>query len=229
MGKMTGPYVAIFNVFFLIQANYSKEEINWRETNSKGVDLLVGLMGIIALAFWVLKCALTTSMMVQFYSSDKDKFHYLAWSLAKFAVRIAGVLFQLFFFFRITPSFGYRENIRKRGISYMLLSCIMLSQLAVFINSVIDTYNFVVEECVKEINISLIMSTLYEIGAPLHLGFCLHVFFHLLIINNNLKQWSIRQQRWSTSIITEDDSDDENIRHAHLENLLGTCTKYRTV
>ena len=190
---------------------------------------MVGLMGVVALVFWILKCSLTILLAVRISTFHIEMSKYIAWSSTKFVVRIAGVLFQLFFFFRITPLFGYRESIRKRRISYMLLPCIMLSQLAVFINSVIDTYSYVIEDFVQCADLRGIMLIVYIVGNPLHLGFCLHVFFHLVIINNNLRQLTTRQQSRPTSPIIRNDSYVDNVRKTQVEKLLDSGIKYRTV
>ena len=176
-------------------------------------------MGVFALAFWILKFSLTSLMVL---ISSADSYNYLLWISMKNLIRIVGVFFQLFFFIRISPSFGCREELRKNKISYFLLPGIMLSQLAVFINSIIDSYSYVVEGMVENVHLSVITANVYHIGEPLHLGFCLHMFLHFVVINNNLRQLSLVQHKERSFM--DDDSDEGRV-----EKLLGTGTRYHSV
>ena len=168
-------------------ARCTDEETTWREATSKGAHIMVTLMGVVGVVFWIIRSSLTCIMATRMISHGPT-FNYLCWISTTNIVRTTGVIFQLFFYFRIAPSTGLRVEICERSISHLLLPLMMLCQLSVFVNTVIDSYSYVVETFVDEVGLNAVTSVAYKVGEPLHLGFCLHIFFHLMVVNNNLRR-----------------------------------------
>lgn len=190
---------------------------------------MVGLMGVVGLAFWILKFSLILILLPRLPADTEPRvIEYLTWINIKNGVRIISLPFQLYFFCRITNSFGCREIIRNKKISYFLLPCLMLSQLSIFVNSAIDNYSYLVEKYVDHLNLSRSMEALYEMGEPLYLGFVLHVFFRFLIINNNLRSMPSRSRSIPDFLAGNAHIDDDRGKE-QVEKLLSNGTKFLTM
>ncbi|XP_057293890.1 uncharacterized protein LOC130622446 [Hydractinia symbiolongicarpus] len=159
----------------------------WRETNSKAVDIMVAVMGITGFVFWVIKTILNAVWAIKIIGLTSEQLEYLEWSVAKNGLRSVGILFQLYFFIKSDPFIGCRKNVKKNALSYLILPALMLSLLSVFIMTVIDSYTGIVEGLIEHSGISEATMALLKAGEPIHLGFCLHLFLHFFIINNNMR------------------------------------------
>ena len=96
------------------------------------------------------------------------------------------LLFQLYIFVKADPFIGCRNNVKAKTISYFTIPALMLSLLSIFIMAVIDSYSGIIEGLVSNAGLSMALMALLKAGEPIHLGFCLHLFLHFFIINNNM-------------------------------------------
>ena len=145
------------------------------------------MMGITGFIYWTIKSIFTASWAMNIRDLDITDNIYLRWSFAKNSLRSIGIVFQLYFFVKLDPSIGCREEIRRKKIMYFLLPALKLSLLAVFIATIIDSYNGLVEELIAHSGINNILLALMHAGEPLHLGFCLHLCLHIFFISDNMK------------------------------------------
>ena len=163
----------------------------WRETESKAIDVMVGFMGAIAFMFWLMKgwfCALWASRM----SNHGELFSYLTWTSSKNFVTTVGVLFQLCFFIKMGPNFGVQP--RDSKAKHFFIPLVMVSLLAIFFSSIVDQYDGKVEEFLGEANLNEAVLTFLKAAAPIHLGFCLHMFFHFFIMQQKMGSAQNHQQ-----------------------------------
>ena len=177
----------ILNVLGTTQAS-ARSTGMWRKTNSKGVDVMVAMMGIVGFLFWIMLSIFSATWAIVIQNLSPEYFELLKWSCAKNFLRSLGILFQLYIFMKSDPYIGCRNNMRKRKLIYFILPALTLSLLAVFIMAVIDTHSEVIELLIDNSKINHVLMVLLKAGEPLYLGFCLHLFLHFLIINNNMRK-----------------------------------------
>ena len=140
-------------------------------------------MGVSGLAFGILRFALSVMAESSDMILDPSSHGYFRWIALKFFIRVMGILIQLLTFYRLPPSVGHHNSIRNEKMTHFLVPCIMLCQLAVFIDSIIDSYSYLLDRFVNEVHLNVPAAAVYRIGEPLHLGFYLHMFFHFLNFN----------------------------------------------
>ncbi|XP_057304633.1 uncharacterized protein LOC130641713 [Hydractinia symbiolongicarpus] len=253
-----GPWVNIFGVFgelSVLILGYmlikqirpgSKSKSAWRETNSKGVDLMVAMMGVTGLAFWLLKSVLITIWTTR-TTDDSNliaELPSLKWLASKAYLRSFGCVFQIYLYIRVDLSLGYQPSIRYNKFNHFLLPCLMLSFLSVFTNSVIDSYHAVIKKFVHESSMHIVLYAFYEAGIPIHLGFVLHLFIHYLLINNKMRDvLAASEKRYRVdSILAKTPEEKDNLTYQNdeerdtndddddrLTSLLGEGKKFRSI
>ncbi|XP_057302352.1 uncharacterized protein LOC130636597 [Hydractinia symbiolongicarpus] len=165
-----------------------KEIIEVEEEHVQGVDILMVGMGLFALAFWCLKCGMVSVWTVRCAQiKNWNDVHYFTWNAVKYGSRIISLIFQIYLFFKADVKSSCSVSMKRRKKSYFLVPLLMLSFLAVFLASIISFCNGKIEEKARSANLPILFQIVYTTGPPLHLGFCLHLFFHFLIINGKLK------------------------------------------
>lgn len=197
---ITCVVVVVFG-FLLLSVNSSTVESgseftrkNWRETESKAIDVMVCFMGTIGFIFWFMKASYCCQWAYKYStSSNTDLFEYLIWTTLKDFSYAITVIFQLYFFVKMGPHFGCdRESSRLRAKQFYVCT-IMMALLSLVVSFVVDEYDDRVEELLAHAYISNTMSTFLQAAGPIHLGFSLHMFLHFFIMNRRLAQF---QYNW---------------------------------
>lgn len=197
-------------LIFVIQLpNQSSTFPSWRETSSIGIDVMVAMMGLFGVAFWILKGSIIAIWSVQVPNEHLEmefqkeglmhlRPEYLVWQGIKCFVRAIGVAFQVYFFVNINSSYGRRSDVIRNRWNFFYVPVMTVSLFAIFINSVMDEYGGIVEHSVKRAGLCAIVSALYHAGGPIHLGFCIHLFLHFMIIKQRMDK-AVEQLREATS------------------------------
>lgn len=63
----------------------------------------------------------------------------------------------------------------------------MMGYLAIFLNSAIDSFNKTIKKQMKASHMSIVLYSVYEAGIPIHLGFCLHMSIHFLLMYTKMR------------------------------------------
>ena len=103
---------------------------------------MVASMGLVGLFYWMLRLSITVLTATR--TQHDCNVQTLVWISITNGVRIVGIVFQLVFFYRISPCIGEQPNIRQQKVSYLLIPVVMLAQISVFVNTVVDSYRQVV-------------------------------------------------------------------------------------
>ena len=172
----------------LLQGSSFPEETDgkWRETESKAIDIMVGFMGAVGFIFWLMKSSFCSLWASRLYSSHDELYTYLTWTSVKDFIRTVGILFQLHFFVKMGPHFCCQPENHNRRSKHLFVPAIMLALLAIFISSVVDQYNGTVEKFLRLAKLDEAISAFFQAAAPIHLGFCLHMFLHFFIIRQKM-------------------------------------------
>lgn len=164
------------------------EIIEVEEEHVQGVDILMVGMGLFALAFWCFKCGMVSVWAVKSAQiNHRNDVLYFTWNAVKYGSRIISLIFQIYLFFKADVKSSCSVSMKRRTKSHFLVPLLMLSFLAVFLASIISFYNGRIEKMARSANLPILFEIVYTTGPPLQLGFCLHLFFHFLIINGKLK------------------------------------------
>lgn len=186
---MADVFVIVIGLWLLTSTRPLHTEVQfiWRDTESKAMDVMVGFLGTISFVFWFMKAVFCSVWTVEHsHQRDYSTYCYLAWTSAKDFVRALGILFQLHFFIKMGPNFCLsREPCRSR-IKHVLVPAILLVLLSLFIAAVIDQYDGVVEQLFAKAPLPQIIRVYFNVAAPIHLVFCLHMFLHFFIINKRM-------------------------------------------
>lgn len=150
---------------------------------------MVAIMGVVGFLFWVIKSGLNVTWTTMTNRFAAERLDYLHWSAAKNSFRTIGILFQLYIFMKSDPLIDCRFEVRNNALNFFLLPALMLSLLSVFTMTVIDSYSGFIEVLIENSGLNVVLSTLLKAGEPIHLGFCLHVFLHFFIINQNMRNF----------------------------------------
>ena len=171
-------------------------------------------MGLVGLVYWALRTSVSFIITVRMY--EEQVFNHLVWITAINTIRIIGIPFQIFFFVRITPEFCSHEKVRNNKMTYLLVPCVLLGFMSVFVNTVINNHS-ILEHYVHEADLSVVMTVVCKMGEPLHLGFCLHMFFHFLIVNNTLRKLKATSDKRLPVVLknTNVKKDFDRRRHTH--------------
>lgn len=196
---------------------------NWRETESKAIDIMVCFMGTIGFVFWFMKASYCCLWAFKFAaSSNTELSEYLVWTTLKDFSYAITVIFQLYFFVKMGPHFGCDQERSRLSAKQFYVCTIMMALLSLVISFVVDEYNGQVEELLDRANISNPMSTFLQAAGPIHLGFSLHMFLHFFIMNRRLAQfqynWRHRQtQNSQNSQHCSESSTERNYYHINAE------------
>ena len=145
-------------------------------------------MGVYGLTFWLLKTCITiiwASRAKQMHN-EQEQYAYLAWNAAKYLFRSLSIISQLFLFTKTDRVSCCSIEMKSKRKNHFLIPFIMISLLAIFINSVIDSYGGYTEDLIPQANLNNIVKVVYNSGSVLHLAFCLHMFLYFFIINSHM-------------------------------------------
>lgn len=196
---------------------------NWRETESKAIDIMVCFMGTIGFVFWFMKASYCCLWAFKFAaSSNTELSEYLVWTTLKTFSYAITVIFQLYFFVKMGPHFGCDQERSRLSAKQFYVCTTMMALSSLVISFVVDEYNGPVEELLDHANISNAMSTFLQAAGPIHLGFSLHMFLHFFIMNRRLAQfqynWGHRQtQNSQNSQHCSESSTERNYYHIDAE------------
>ncbi|XP_032239948.2 uncharacterized protein LOC116619350 [Nematostella vectensis] len=214
--------IVIFFGMILVSGSNGSELMTgkWRETESKAIDVMVGFMGAVGFVFWFMKSLFCLLWSYRYssrrHAEDIKMQYYLAWTTAKDFFRAVGMLFQMHFFVKMGPHFCAEPRNQHRRSCHLLVPAIMLALLSIFLSSVIDQYNGKVEHLIQDAHLDPAVMAFFEAAAPIHLGFCLHMFLHFFIIKRKMSELEYVHPGHSfridhvTSSVAGDDNKDEN-------------------
>lgn len=198
--KYLGPWTNIFGiaaevmviipgVILITRLNETKRQ---SQHASSEMDLVVTLMGAIGLVFWFLKGFLTICWAVRASrisiksTDDQFEYEYLSWNSVRFTFRIISIVFQLYLFSKSEIQVYCQKEFQTRRSNHFLLASITLAMLSVVINSMIDAYSGFIEKLVKDAKLNAVIMTVYQVGAPIHLGFSVHMFLYFIIVSSKV-------------------------------------------
>lgn len=177
----------IFPLFLLYLGCFdNKAQDDGRSTDSKGVDVMIAMMGIIGFLYWFHKTTIIGSWVVK--GVEPVHTRYLEWTLVKNISRSIGILFQLYFFMNIDPLAVTRREMRRKKTIHFVIPALTLALLGVFTSTIVDTYSGIIEELIEKSELSNLKRHLLQAGEPIHLGFCLHLFLYLFIMSSNIRE-----------------------------------------
>ena len=189
------PIVADLMVFglgiaFLRVNNLDSDIGKWRESDSRAIDAMVGIMGGVGFTFMVIRSILTSSMISYYKGTTLET--YLALTALKNCSRAIGVLFQLYLFMRVSIRVCSKKANKGKTINHFLIPSLLLVQIAVFVTAIVDQYNGKVEKILAKSDLDSSVRFFLEAGAPIYLGFCLHMFLHFLIVRKRMITTKVR-------------------------------------
>ena len=173
---------------------FNNRNSNWRETESKAIDVMVCFMGTIGFVYWFIKASYCGLWAAKYSSTDTDFHQYLTWTTLKNFVYAITILFQLNFFVKMGPNFGCDEESSRQKTKHFYVTTIMMALFSLLISFVVDEYSGRVEKLLDQAHISKTMSAFLQAAAPIHLGFSLHMFLHFFIMNRRLSQFQYRRK-----------------------------------
>ncbi|KAJ7379330.1 hypothetical protein OS493_016564 [Desmophyllum pertusum] len=179
----------------MLMASLTSTEANGVKTESKAIDVMVCFMGGIGFIFWFVKasyCGLWASKYSA--SNNTELFQYLTWTTLKDFTYAIAIIFQLYFFVKMGPHFGCDQESSRQRAKLFYVTTIMMALFSLVISFVVDEYNGRVEKLLAQAHISNTMSTFFQVAAPIHLGFSLHMFLHFFIMNRRLAQFQYNWQ-----------------------------------
>ena len=190
VGSWSSLTVVINDLFIFVAGTYfvfvNKLEITgkWRESDSVGIDATVGIMGGIAFTFWVLKALLTVNLT--FIHRQSPHYNYMIMTSTKNCFRAANAIFLSYLFVRVPSNICAIRVNRSKIINHFLLPALTLSILVVFGSAIADEYNGTCEKLLEHAKVDSAVRFFLKAGAPIHLGFCLHMCLHFLIIRGSM-------------------------------------------
>lgn len=205
VGSWTNLFPILADVFVIViglmllhrnKTQHTEEgRFKWRDTESKAMDVMVGFLGTISFVFWFMKAVFCSLWTVEYSNKPAySTYHYLAWTSIKDYVRAFGILFQLHFFVKMGPAFCLSNEHHRRGVNRVLVPAIMLVLLSLFVAAVIDQYDGIVEELLAKASLHQVIRVYFDVAAPVHLVFSLHMFLHFYIINKRMLQNPVPRQ-----------------------------------
>ena len=198
---------------------------NWRETESKAIDIMVCFMGTIGFIFWFMKASYCCLWAYEYAASSHTELsEYLVWTTLKDFSYAITVIFELYFFVKMGPHFGCDQERSRLSAKQFYVCAIMMALSSLVISFVVDEYNGQVEELLAHAHISNTMSTFLQAAGPIHLGFSLHMFLHFFIMNRRLAQfqynWRHRQaHNPQNSQRCSESSTERNYYHINTESI----------
>ena len=175
----------ILGIIFLRVNNLTSVFGNWKETDTRAIDAMVGIIGGVGFTFMIIRTLMTASLAKYYRKTIAPT--YLAMSAAKNCFNALGLLFQFYIFMRVSFDICSHPPNNRKVVNHFLVPALTLTQLSIFITAVIDEYNGIIEELLAIANLNPAIVFFLDIGSPMYLGFCLHMFLHFLIIRRNMK------------------------------------------
>ena len=187
-----GAHVLLYivGVIFLRVNRLNSTLGRWKETDTTAVDAMVGIMGGVGFTFMTIR-ALMTSNLATYYRKVYAT-SYLAMCAGKNCLNALSLLFQFFMFKRVSFTVCSHPPNSNKVINHFLVPALIMAQLSIFITAVIDEYNGIVEELLARANLNPAIVFFLDIGSPIYLGFCLHMFLHFLIVRRNMTTKKVR-------------------------------------
>jgi hypothetical protein len=181
-------FVIVISGLILVKGDTTlkQNDIRWRDTESKAIDVMVGFMGAVGFVYRIMTSLFC--LLWSFQTSNKQQQSYLIWNSSKDAARSISIIFQLYFFVKMGPHFCQETRNRGRRICHLLVPAIMLALLSTFVSSIIDQYNGEVEHLIDHSRLDSVVIAFFNAAVPIHLGFSLHMFLHFYIINGKMRR-----------------------------------------
>ena len=198
LSPIVAEVIVIIFGLMLLHGNASTPETEgkWRETESKAIDVMVGFMGVVGFVFWFLKASFCSFVASKYFQTSHKELLYadLVWTAVKDSFYGVGVLFQLYFFYKVGPHFCCQPENRLNKYNHLFVPVIMLSLLALCVSCIVDEYSSEVEKLISGAQFSQALSTFLKAAAPIHLGFALHMFLHFYIMKRKMGQLEYHQR-----------------------------------
>lgn len=180
-----------------------------------GLELFVFTMGVVAITYWIFQCVTVITWTTRLMNdSDLEIYKHFIWNSAQFAARALSTFSQIQMF-TLTTEDTVCEEFQNDNTVYALVPFYMLSLLSIFVNSVIGSYSGRIDKWMECAPFNIFFVGLHNIGAAFHLGFCLHLFVHFLLLNNKLRisRPEFPQSRRRGSKTSNDEVNIVNVNH----------------
>ena len=179
------------------------------------VDLLVTIMGVFAVLYWLFRATVVGTWAKHNIATDDREMSYFTWNSSKYAFRTLSTGFLVFMFTNIARDIHEFEAVYQNRRVHLLLPLFWLTIIAIYINSIIATYNGKIEKDFSSEVPSIGFQILYQAGGPIHLGFCLHVCVHFGYIVKALWAGLVRNDQMNQNQnqqgeVNEEERDGEN-------------------
>lgn len=172
-----------------MQKQQQQQQQHEEEEQEYGLTLFIYAMGVMATTHWILQVVIAVTWTSRLKDTLSEMYNYLTWNSAQFVARTFSTLSQIHVFscFSSKHVIKPEDNIRHDKAVHALIPFYMLSLLSIFLNSLIGTYTGKIENWIGCAELNIAFVGLHNIGAAFHLGFCLHLFVHFSLLNNDLK------------------------------------------
>ena len=177
-------FMFVLGVIFFRVNSFHSVLGKWKETDTRAIDAMVGIMGGIGFVFMIIR-ALMTLNLATYYRHRLDN-TYLALSAGKNCLNGLGLLFQFYLFMRVPFNICSHAPNSNKLSNHFLVPALTIVQLSIFVTAIIDEYDGVVENLLSLAKLDPAIVFFLDVGSPVYLGFCLHMFLHFLIIRRNM-------------------------------------------
>ena len=177
-------FMFVLGVIFFRVNSFHSVLGKWKQTDTRAIDAMVGIMGGIGFVFMIIR-ALMTLNLATYYRHRIDN-TYLAMSAGKNCLNGIGLLFQFYVFMRVPFNICSHVPNSKKLLNHFLVPALTIVQLSIFVTAIIDEYDGDVEKLLSLANLDPAIVFFLDVGSPVYLGFCLHMFLHFLIIRRNM-------------------------------------------
>ena len=194
--------------FFLRKNKLNSNTGTWRESDSRAVDVMVGIMGGVGFTFMAVRSILMFSMIC--HSHETKTKYYLIFAAIKHLFRAFSILVQMYLLVRVSVRVCSKRANKAKPINRILVPVLIAAQFSMFLTGVIDQYSGVAHKILAESDLDLSVKFFLEAGAPVYLGFCLHMTLHFIIVQYNMATTMVRVSSEQVGLIEEVFSDDFN-------------------
>lgn len=169
-------------------------------------------MGIFAFLYWLFRATVVGSWARFNVALVKGKRSFFRWNATKCVFKAITTPFLMFIFANVSRNIHSIEGMYQNVRVHQLLPLFFMAILASYFNSIVATYNGLIEEYFLTAASSIGFQILYHTGGPIHLAFCLHVSVHFGYICKStlMKRREIRQQRHGDNEEKRDDRNGED-------------------
>ena len=202
-------FFLLAGVTFLKVNSLDSNTGKWRDSDSRAIDAMVGIMGGVGFTFLLAKLILTC-IMTQYYKGTAIK-TYLIYTSVKNSSRIVGILFQFYLFMRVSIHVFSKKANRSEALNNFLMPVLLIVQISIFLTAVVDLHHNEVEKILAKSDLDVSVQFFLDVGAPIYLGFCLHMALHFSIIQHGLctKKPLKSCHPEETGLMTEDEQNSE--------------------